>query len=1137
MFRVLKSTFCLALLLLSAGKLPLIAQDAPAAATTNAVPQTSPAAAPSQANPPSAPTPAADVKGGTIRGQVKSGSVPLPGVSITATNTLTGKKYSTTTDINGNFVMAIPQNGRYVLKTDFAGFAGATKEALLNAASHEQRVEFAIVLASRAQAQDAKETASTTQQSSARGTQNLSLIGALAGAVQAGAGGEISGVQLPSAAGNADFSSESVAVTGQGGTTNPLAGIDFGQMRDQMENQRQQQGLSQVPGQSNAGGGPGGGGFGGGGPGGLGGFGGPGGFGGGRGFNFRNFKPNQPHGAIFWNGGNSALNAEPFSLTGRPSTQPAYNSNRYGLTIIGQPYIPKLTKPNPKETLFLTLYGQRNASPFDQYATVPTVEERTGDFSHFVDQQGNLIPIYDPTTRQPFADNKIPIDRLSKVAESLLTYVPLPKLPGSLQNFRRQTTQETNTTTVGVRYIRTLGSSSSQVPAFLAQFANSSGIRQSINANFNYSHSASDRDNVFENLGGNLSADNYSLTVGYTLGVGKLNNNFSAGWNYAQSQLTNFFTGTEDVATQVGVLGPNGSPLNESPLNYGLPSVVLSQFSGLNQTQANLRLTQTISVSDLSSWLHGKHNIRFGGDFRRVHLNLLGGTNATGTFYFTGFATQAPGSGDNGTGNSSSGSALADMLLDVPQESTIQSPKQKAYMRANVWDAFIQDDFRVRANLTLLYGLRYEYYSPYVETNNRLVNLDPNSDFSQVVPVYPNGVGPYSGKYPRSLIDPVRTAFAPRVGFALRPLKNTVIRGGYGINFTTGQYANFIQDFAYQPPFANVQTNQVTQGADITLGDGFPAPQTIGNFSANLHYTLPYVQVWNFDIQRSLPLGIVLNVGYNGAKGTHLDITSAPGRTALESTSGVYYNYENSVAFSNFNAGTVRARKRLQNGVALGVAYTYSHSIDNAGSIGGTSTVVAQNWQNLVAEEGNSSFDIRHRATGDYLFELPFGPDKKWLSGGGWASHAFSNLSLSGDFTFATGLPLSPRYSAAAADVARGTAGSLRPDTVPGVSVTAGGASLTQWFNPLAFAAPAQLYGNASRNSIAGPGTVSNDMSLSKTIHLGETRSLELRATANNVFNTVQYSTVDSEIDSRTVGQVTSAATMRQFSFVGRFRF
>ena len=274
MSRVLQVAFWLAVLLPFDGDLHLIAQATPSASTTpnGASPATSPSAtpAPAQASPAATPTPAADVKGGTIRGQVKSGTVPLPGVSITATNTLTGRKYSTTTDINGSFVMAIPQNGRYVLKTDFAGFAAVTKEALLNATSHDQKVEFAVVLASRAEAQDASETATTTRQSSGRGAQNLSLLGAIAGAVQAGAGGENSGVQLPSSAGNADFSGESVAVSGQAGITNALAGIDFGQMREQMENQRQQQSLSQVPGQTNNSG-PGGGGGGFGGPGGGGG--------------------------------------------------------------------------------------------------------------------------------------------------------------------------------------------------------------------------------------------------------------------------------------------------------------------------------------------------------------------------------------------------------------------------------------------------------------------------------------------------------------------------------------------------------------------------------------------------------------------------------------------------------------------------------------------------------------------------------------------------------------------------------------------------------------------------------------------------------------------------------------------------
>ena len=222
----------------------------------------------------------------------------------------------------------------------------------------------------------------------------------------------------------------------------------------------------------------------------------------------------------------------------------------------------------------------------------------------------------------------------------------------------------------------------------------------------------------------------------------------------------------------------------------------------------------------------------------------------------------------------------------------------------------------------------------------------------------------------------------------------------------------------------------------------------------------------------------------------------------------------------------------------MGANYTYSHSIDNAGSIGGTSTVVAQNWQDLLAEEGNSSFDQRHKVTGDYLYELPFGKDKQFLSSGGLASKIAEGFSVSGTFTFATGTPLTPSYGAAIADVARGTAGSLRPNRVSGVAITSGGQSLNHWFDTGAFVAPpAGGFGNASRNSIAGPGTISNAMSLSKTMGLGETRNLEFRATANNVFNTVQYAGVDTNLTSPTAGQVTSAASMRQFNFQARFRF
>ena len=214
-----------------------------------------------------------------------------------------------------------------------------------------------------------------------------------------------------------------------------------------------------------------------------------------------------------------------------------------------------------------------------------------------------------------------------------------------------------------------------------------------------------------------------------------------------------------------------------------------------------------------------------------------------------------------------------------------------------------------------------------------------------------------------------------------------------------------MQDFAFQPPYANVQTNEATAGAEISWPMAFPRPQTEGNYAVNKYYRLPYVQVWNINVQRTFPCGIVLNFGYNGSKGTRLDIVDAPGRTATESLSGVLYDYENSVAFSNYNALTFSARKRLHGGIAMGATYTYSHSIDNASSIGGNGghgPTVAQNWQDLLAEESNSSFDVRKKLTGNLLYELPFGPDAHWLTTG-WLGHTLSNISLSGTFTFATG--------------------------------------------------------------------------------------------------------------------------------------
>ena len=196
--------------------------------------------------------PAESVKaGGTLHGTIKSGNIPLPGVTVTAKNTLTGKQFATTTDITGAWSMTIPQNGRYVIRTEFAAFAASTHEALLNATSHDAAVNFDLSLASRVAQQDAQvqqqgqaqQITQAMRQLGVNGTQSLSLINSLASGTDAAEGGtNTAGAALPGAAGNSNFSTDSVAVNGQSGTVSPLAGIDVDRIRDAIETARAQGG-------------------------------------------------------------------------------------------------------------------------------------------------------------------------------------------------------------------------------------------------------------------------------------------------------------------------------------------------------------------------------------------------------------------------------------------------------------------------------------------------------------------------------------------------------------------------------------------------------------------------------------------------------------------------------------------------------------------------------------------------------------------------------------------------------------------------------------------------------------------------------------------------------------------------------
>jgi trimeric autotransporter adhesin len=1149
--------------------------DQPAVQTTPAEQTSAPLAQPAPATLPAS--------GGTITGTVKAGAVPLPGVAVTATNTLTGKKYATTTDVNGAFAMAIPRNGRYVVKAELAAFATETKEILINAAGENggkpaQIAEFGMQLASRAQEQEARQTAAAAASgaAAARGLQALNVSGDGQDATDASAGGGgNAGAQMPTLAGIGGdaAATDSVTVNGAMGQTNGLANFSEDDIRQRIQDaiqQAQRQGgatgdmANTVAGM--LGGMMGGIAFGGpGGPGGGGvmimrGGGGAGG-GGGRG-SFRGFNPTQPHGSIFYQGGNGALDATNYSLTGAPVVKPAYSSNRFGVSFTGSPSIPGLVKANPKQFVFLNVTGQRNTTPTNLYGTVPTAAQRNGDFSGLTQTINGVttpITLYNPATQLPFANNQVPV---SPQAAALLNYYPEPNISVTGRqgyNYQTITTAGNNAASAALRFVRNFGQNAGiggRGGGGGRGQRNNNGpptLRQNINFNGSYSHTAADNRNIFLPLGGSTETDGYGVTAGYTIGYGRLTNNASLNWNRSHATSRNYFTNQTDPLVGTGISIPKPVIGPDPGIYYGLPSMSIANFTGLTQALPNDLINQTISFSDFVSYSHKRHNMRYGLDIRRVHADSIGGTNVVGGFTFTGYATQNPASPCTPSATTTcvvapSGYGLADFMLGLPQQSTIQAATEKTYLRANVFDWYAQDDWRASANLTLNYGLRYEYFSPYVEKDNRLVNLDHNSDFSVVVPVCPVAVaGACIAGSPRSLVNPDRAMYSPRFGFAYRPklkmFKDTVVRGGYGINFNTGQYASFARQLSAQVPFALTQTNIVGQPGctmtSLTLANGFGCSTTPvqNNYAANKYYRLGNVQVWNLDIQRTLPLGIVMNIGYNGAQGGNLDILRAPNRTATGqvTTSAQPFNYEDSLGYSRFEQLSVNVRKRLQKGVSLQATYHYGHSIDDASSIGGTTPTVAQNDKNLNAEEGNSAFDIRHQVTGNWVLELPFGPNRAFLSKGGFWSKALDGFSLSGDFTFATGTYYTPHYVSTVAETATGANNSLRPDRIFSQPIPGAG-TILDWFNKGAFVTP-NGYGTASRGSIEGPGTVAVDASLSRTVSFGEMRSFEARVTANNVFNTVQYSGIDTTLNSQTFGQVTSTAAMRKLTVIARYRF
>jgi trimeric autotransporter adhesin len=1060
-----------------------------------------------------------------VRGNIKSGATPLPGVTVTASDALTGKKVSAATGPDGAFQLALPTRGRYVIKAEQSAFAPITKEVVVTPESPQANVDADLMLASRAQILAAQQQQGAAQQIAAalanRGMQSLSVTESEAGGSPIGGGADNSSQiasGLPLNGAGADAPTESVSINGAMGQAQ-----NFGMNPDELQDRVQEfRDRMQREGGNGGGGmvlmGPGeGGGFGGGPRGGPGVF-----VLGGR---VGRLNVNQPHGSIFYSTDNSIFDAAPYSLTLPGSTSASslqksdYDQNRFGVTLGSPLHIPHVIKDD-KTFIVLNWTGGRNSNPYDQYSTVPTLAERQGDFSALPTQ------LLDPSTHQPIPGNTI--TSINSAAQKLLQFIPLPNLPGSARNFHFVTSLTQNNDQVAVRLIHNFGEGATFMP--MGGRGGGGGgrggrgrARNNINFNLNYSDSHGQVSNPFPTLLGTTDTSGINTGAGWVVSKNRLTNNLHFNYNRSHTRLSNLYQDNQNIAAEAGISG-----VSQNPFDYGVPALSFNQFQTVRDTGATLGNNQTFAWSDSVIWRRGKHNVRLGGDFRRIYNDIHTDQNGRGSFTFNGSAT---------------GNDFADFLFGLPALTSIQSGNTTYQFRQNSWDLFVQDDWRATGNLSFNFGLRYEYVSPFSEAQNRLVNLDINPTISAVSPVLPGAVGPFTGGFPITVIEPDRNNFAPRVGMAWKAGKKTVVRGGYGINYNTGQYGSIVQNLAYQPPFAFTETNVASQTQTLTLQNGFPGTSAAvtNNFAVDKNYKLGYVQIWNLDIQRELSPSLLINIGYNGSKGTDLDMERAPNRLPngqLRIADVQPFILETSQGDSILHAGSLRVRKRLRHGISAQGTYVFSKSIDNASSIGGGAEVVAQNDQDLAAERGLSSFDQRHRFTGNFVYELPFGTGKKWLNNsGGWLENALGDWQWSGDFTIASGLPFTPRVLGAFTDISQGVNGTLRAD-LTGAPITLSDPNVNEWFNPAAFTAPpVGQFGDARRNSIIGPGQLSFDMSVSKTLLAKDTRALELRIGANNVFNRPQFTTIDTVLNSPTFGYVIGAGAMRRVTMSARYRF
>jgi hypothetical protein len=862
---------------------------------------------------------------------------------------------------------------------------------------------------------------------------------------------------------------------------------------------------------------------------------------------------NQYHGGVFENHQNAAFAARnTFS-----ATVPKLIMNDFGAFLGGPISIPKLY--NGKDRTFFFADFEALRLPFQQVLVenVPSLALRSGDLSVYPGTVADL-------NGNPFPNKQIPASMISPVSQGVQKYLfPLPNA-GPANSIVNNFVQNFPTPI-----------SSDQGDARIDQNITS---KQQVFARFTYKErqnqllpSATTNPTSLNGtaLGGAilLPQHYWSLTGAHNWVIGPhLVNEFRAGWT-GLHQIQSYGISGSTIESELG-LTPYITQSQTSLQNVNTtPSIEIAGFQRTGRVGSNRQQTQTYQFLDNVTWTSGKHTVKLGADYR--YLTAL----YTSVFdsYWLGryrFSSSVIGS--------TIGNPYAAFLLGVPSSDTIAtvtSPDTNAY--GSAYAAYAQDDWKVTPRLTLNFGMRYEYHPMFQDHNHNVAaflpgyytGLDgsvvhgavavPNEGINLVNPgfagsIYPTPILTASqAGIPDSLRYSQKTDFAPRIGFAWRVGSDgkTVIRGGYGKFIDSPLGFLILSSWAVEASDVASFTNSIKGGkAQYTFPYPFPSniaqPGTQDfDLSYALHYKDPYVQQWNFTVERDLGFQTGLRVSYDGSHGNDLSLTTNPDQVpantvgfAKASANSPYpiwdslVNVENG-GRSNYESFTVSVNKRMSKGLQFQFSYNHAKNLSNADGFNPTSFVgegggQTSDFYNPNLDYGRVPFTRNHRVIANFLYETSSHTSNSLLN------QVVAGWEVAGRLLFQTGPYLT--VTAPGTDPS-GTnfdnsfdGGDPRADIVKGVPIYPTNKSINNWVNPAAFTLPPDnigRFGNSAVGSIVGPGTQEVSLSIYRTFKYKERLALRIGASAANLFNHPNYSVPNLTLGTAAFGTINSLQT------------